>query len=117
MDILGTYFKMAGLGLAGGGGVLESLSVRVRNPFALRESLQIALEVAWPDLPPGAVCVIKSFLEKIPTRIQPIALPIDGGARQTILACSAHFRQSRTAHWLREDFVQALRDLERELQG
>lgn len=95
---------------------MEGLSVRVRNPFALRESLQIALEVAWPDLPPEGVTSLRTFLGRLPTRIQPVAVPVASEDRQALLACAAHFRQSRTSHWLREDFGHAMAELERELQ-
>ncbi len=96
---------------------MESLSVRVRNPFALKESLQVALEVAWPDLPPDRVCHVRAFLGQVPTLIHPVTLQVGRLERLALLACSRYFLQSRTAYWLREDFITAIRELERELQA
>lgn len=95
---------------------MESLSVRVRNPFALRESLQIALEVSWPDLDPDRVGSLRTFVSVIPALIQPTALEVAPGVREGLLSAVAYFRRSRTYHWLREDLCQALRDLEQGLK-
>lgn len=91
--------------------------MRVQNPFALRESLQVALEVAWPDMPPDEVYGLRSFTCEIPARVSPIALQVGTADRDGLLTCTGHFRQSRTWFWLREDLCDALCELERELRG
>lgn len=95
---------------------MERLSVRIRNPFALKESLQVALEVAWPDMAPDRVATLRRFLRGVPSVVQPTALAIEPGTREGILCCAAYFRQSRAWYWLREDLCQAIMDLERELK-
>lgn len=95
---------------------MEGLSIRVRNPFTLRESLLVALEVAWPDLPPDRVTCLRAFIAGIPALIHPTEVVVDAAQREGLLACTAYFRPSRTSHWFREDLGQALVDLERDLK-
>jgi TPP-dependent trihydroxycyclohexane-1,2-dione (THcHDO) dehydratase len=94
---------------------MESLSVRVRNPFALREALQVALEVTWPDLPSEQVASLRSFTRVIPAQVGPAALSVGGDVQVGVLSCAGHFRQSRTWYWLREDLCQAFTELEKDL--
>lgn len=96
---------------------MENLTVSVRNPYALREALTVALEVAWPDLAPEVPPGIRTCIAYIPAVIIPQEMHMDTGHRDAFLACISYFRRSRTYHWLREDFCDALRDLEKCLRG
>lgn len=96
---------------------MESLSVRVKNPFALRESLQVALEVSWADLPAEQVSDLKRFIGAVPAHVEATAVSVSPAERIGLKACAAYFRQSRTWYWLREDLSEALAELERELCG
>lgn len=91
--------------------------MRVQNPFALRESLQVALEVAWSDMPADELFGLRRFTREIPSCVSPTALKVGTMDRDGLLTCTAHFRQSRTWFWLREDLCEALCELERELRG
>lgn len=95
---------------------MESVSVKVLNPFALKESLLVALEVAWPDMDREAVSAVRGFLSHVPSSVRPAEIAVGQSEREGLLACSAYFQRSRTWHWMREDLVQALYDLFVELK-
>lgn len=95
---------------------MSTLSVRVRNPFVLRGSLEVVLEVARMDLANAEIERIRGLLLSIPNSVRPTELEIPlPGARAALLAVR-YFNQSRTLHWLREEMVSALMDLERALE-
>lgn len=96
---------------------MNRCSISVQNPFALRESLQIVLEVVWPDLPPKAVPRLRSFVHRLPISILPADIPIAEEEIEGLLLCSSLFRQSRTARWLPGDLVQVMSEFERALEG
>lgn len=96
---------------------MESLSIRIRNPFALREALQVALEVAWPDLPPEQVTCLKQFARHVPAQVGPAAVAVDAAVQRSLLSCSGHVRQSRTWYWMREDLCQAFNEFEKDLSA
>ncbi|MDB4898077.1 MAG: hypothetical protein JWN15_4339 [Firmicutes bacterium] len=96
---------------------MESLSIRIRNPFALREALQVALEVAWPDLPPEEVACLRQFTKLVPAQVGPAAIAVAADVQRSLHACSGHLRQSRTWYWMREDLCQAFNELEKDLSG
>jgi len=95
---------------------MSTLSVRVRNPFVLKGSLEVVLEVARMDLANAEIEEIRGLLVSIPNSVRPAELEISlSGARAALLAVR-YFGQSRTRHWLREEMVSALNDLERALE-
>ena len=96
---------------------MSTLSVRVRNPFVLRGSLEVVLEVARMDLANAEIEEIRASLAAIPNSVRPteLQIPLPGGAAPHCWR-SATSNQSRTRHWLREEMVSALLDLERALE-
>ena len=95
---------------------MDVISVPVRNPFALRECLEVALEVTWPDLGTEQVGCLRSLVRGIPCTVTAAELPVGPCEREALLACATHFRRSRTWYWLRSDLGDALTDLARQLQ-
>ena len=89
--------------------------MQVRNPFALREALQIVLEVTWPDLPPDQVDAIRAQVGALPTRIHAARWTLSPAAREALRSSLARFNQSRASYWLREDLSEALQDLKTQL--
>ncbi len=95
---------------------MSTLSVRVRNPFVLRGSLEVVLEVARMDLANAEIEEIRGLLGAIPNSVRPAELQIPLPAAQAALLAVRYFHHSRTRHWLREEMVGALLDLERALE-
>lgn len=94
---------------------VDAATVPVRNPFALRECLEVALEVTWPDMGPDQRDCLRTLVRAIPCKVAAAALPIGRCEREALLACAAHFRGSRTWYWLRSDLSEALSDLAEQL--
>lgn len=66
---------------------MSTLSVRVRNPFVLRGSLEVVLEVARMDLANAEIEQIRGLLLSIPNSVRPTELEIPlPGARAALLA-------------------------------
>jgi hypothetical protein len=95
---------------------IKSLSLRIANPFSLRESLLIALEVTWPDMAPDKVELVKRFAVGLPRQVGPTAAAIDVEEQRALLTCTGHFRQRRSWYWLREDLGEAVTAMERQLR-
>ncbi len=72
---------------------MEQLSVRVRNPSALRESLQVALEVVWPDLSPEHASCVRRFAKSVPAQVAPASVAVSSREREGLLTCAAYFKQ------------------------
>lgn len=99
-----------------GGMAVDVATVPVRNPFALRECLEVALEVTWPDVGREQAECLRCLVGAIPCKVAAAELPVGPSERDALLACAAHFRRSRTWYWLRPDLCEALTDLEHQLQ-
>ena len=99
-----------------GGKSVDMSLVPVRNPFALRESLEVALEVTWPDVGETQVSCLRALVRVIPAGVGAACLPVGACESEALLACVAHFRRSRTYYWLRSDLSDALADLEHQLR-
>lgn len=95
---------------------VDGALVPVRNPFALRECLEVALEVTWPDVGQDQLACLRTLVRAIPAKIGAAHLCVGPGEREALLACVAFFRRSRTFYWLRSDLSDALSDLECQLQ-
>lgn len=95
---------------------MSTLSVRVRNPFVLKGSLEVVLEVARMDLANAEIEEIRGLLVAIPNSVRPAELEIPLAGAHAALLAVRYFNQSRTRHWLREEMVNALLDLERALE-
>ncbi|MDF2629236.1 MAG: hypothetical protein K0R39_3067 [Symbiobacteriaceae bacterium] len=95
---------------------MDAAQVSVRNPFAFRECLEVALEVTWPDVAQEQADALRTLLRAIPCKVAAAQLPMGPCERQALLACGAHFRRSRTWYWLRSDLSEAWTDMEHQLQ-
>lgn len=95
---------------------MDGTRVPIRNPFALRECLEVALEVTWPDVAQEQAACLRSLVREIPVRVGAAQVSLGPGEREALLACAAHFRRSRTFYWLRADLCEALADLEHQLK-
>lgn len=84
----------------------------MRNGFTLKEALHVALEVTWPDLPADQAGTLRRLVEQVPGCIGSVDLDMAPADKAAVEACMAHFRQSHTWYWLREDFAGALNELE-----
>src|SRR5690606_21929410 len=62
--------------LPGEGLAMSTLSVRVRNPFVLKGSLEVVLEVARMDLANAEIEQIRGLLVAIPNSVRPAELEI-----------------------------------------
>jgi len=94
---------------------MSTMTVRVANPFLLRGSLEVALEVARMDLAIAEVEAVRGFLTTLPHSVRPADLSIAAHEARAVLLAIRYFAHSRTRYWLREEMVAALRDLERAL--
>ena len=92
---------------------MSTLSVRVGNPFMLKGSLEVVLEVARMDLANAEIEEIRSLLASIPNSVRPAELAIAIPRARIVLLAVRYFAHSRTRYWLREDMAHALMDLER----
>ena len=95
---------------------MDGVQVPVRNPFALRECLEVALEVTWPDVGRDQAACLRALVKAIPVKIGSAELALGPGERNALLACAAHFRRSRTWYWLRADLCEALSEVEQQLK-
>jgi predicted dinucleotide-binding enzyme len=94
---------------------MSTLSVRVGNPFMLKGSLEVVLEVARMDLANAEIEEIRSLLATIPNSVRPSELAIAVPRARILLLAVRYFAHSRTRYWLREDMAGALLELERAL--
>lgn len=95
---------------------MSTLSVRVRNPFVLKGSLEVVLDVARMDLANAEIEEIRGLLVAIPNSVRPAELEIPLAGAHAALLAVRYFNQSRTRHWLREEMLSALAELERALE-
>ncbi|MBP2019841.1 hypothetical protein J2Z79_003283 [Symbiobacterium terraclitae] len=94
---------------------MSTLSVRVANPFLLKGSLEVALEVARMDLAVAEVEAVRDLLVTLPHTVRPADLHLALPQARAVLLALRYFAHSRTRYWLREEMVSALRELERTL--
>ncbi|WP_404347879.1 hypothetical protein LG311_19020 [Sutcliffiella horikoshii] len=84
------------------------LELKVKDVYALKESLKVAHEVTYSDLSFFQNEAIRSFTKNI-TSDSPIVL-IYPNLKEDLIICLNIFKTSRTWHWLKEDFKNAVND-------
>lgn len=94
----------------------EALTVQIKNPFALREALLVALEVSWPDLPAEQASNVKALIGTVPCQNRAMEIHLHPIRQAALLACAGYFRNTKTCQWLREDLRAALVELMTPLQ-
>ena len=91
---------------------MSTLTVKVANPFVLKGSLEVALEVARMDLAIAEIEAVRDLLATVPNSVRPAELAMDLPQARAVLLAIRYFAHSRTRFWLREEMVGALRELE-----
>jgi hypothetical protein len=81
----------------------------ISDPLSFKESILISLE-ALSDYE-----YLREFVESIPSSVGVLKLDPSGEVAEGIKGCLAEFKTTKTFFWLREDFKNALYDIERQL--
>lgn len=89
----------------------ETLTVRISNPFALREALLVALEATWPDLSSEQASTLKDFTLGIPSQTAPKKIPLLRTEQTALLGLAGYFRSTATCRWMQSTLHVALSDL------
>ncbi|MDQ1000350.1 hypothetical protein QFZ28_000750 [Neobacillus niacini] len=89
-------------------------NLTILNPFTFKTSMDIALEVTFPVLASetheNLMCVVK----RVPNYLRAETLTTTSEEKNQLKECIQAFKQSKTCSWIREDFLQALNDIERQ---
>ncbi|TLS38675.1 hypothetical protein [Pseudalkalibacillus caeni] len=89
--------------------------IYVSNPANLKEALTIAIEATGTILTTTQRENLSMFVNEIPNKIQEEELSIEPETNKDFIFCLEHFENTRTFHWLRENFYEILLDFKREL--
>ncbi|WP_342515532.1 hypothetical protein [Sutcliffiella sp. FSL R7-0096] len=87
---------------------MMQLELKVRDVYALKESLKVAHEVTYSDLSFFQNQAIRSFTKNISS--DNIKMKLSPSLRKDLILCLNIFKSSRTWHWLKEDFKNAVDD-------
>jgi hypothetical protein len=96
---------------------MENRPVPVRNAFTLREGLEVALEVTWPDLGPEQGEALRALTRNLPVQVAAVEVTFRPQDEEAFLACMGRFKGSRTWYWLRSDLSEALTEAEQHLNS
>lgn len=89
-------------------------SLNIPNPFTFKTSLDIALEVTFPVLPADTHENLKDLVNKVPNHLWPETIAASQQEKSDLKECIQAFKQTKTCSWMREDFLEALNDIERQ---
>ena len=92
-------------------------SVYLQHSFCLKQCLLIALEVSGTKLSNKQYAGIKDFTGRLKHGIHAGAIEVDEALRLDLLELLQGFRNSHTYNWIREDFHEAVYELDRKLHG
>lgn len=84
------------------------LELKVRDIYALKESLKVAHEVTYSDLSFFQNEAIKCFTKDISSDNS--MMQLSPGLKEDLIICLNIFKTSRTWHWLKEDFKVSIED-------
>lgn len=84
----------------------------IKDPLCFKESITISLEVLSGG---GDYEALQGFIGKIPSTVSTINLDIPMEIEVALLHCIDKFKETRTYYYLREDFKNALYDIEIQL--
>ncbi|WP_144550553.1 hypothetical protein [Bacillus sp. X1(2014)] len=85
--------------------------VYLKDPVSIKEALSVALEV----LPDNKYNQLKESVAWIPIIVGRTKWEIPEELKEDLIHCIKEFKQSKTYFWLREDFKNALYDMEIQL--
>jgi hypothetical protein len=83
----------------------------VKDPLCFKASISISLE-ALPLYDNG---LLREFVESIPSSVGRVRLETSPEVEERLISCLNEFKETKTYHWLREDFKNALYDIEIQL--
>lgn len=98
------------------GGTQMMRDLVIPNPFTFKTALEIALEITLPVLPNDEHESIKELISRVPNELKSVPLSISSEEERQIMDCIAAFKQSKTFYWTRDDFLLALKDIERQFK-
>ncbi|MBM7656433.1 hypothetical protein [Neobacillus cucumis] len=84
----------------------------IPTPLRFKTFMEIALEVTFSILDPVTHNNVKRLLNRVPNNLSTETLTTSMEEKNQIRECLNAFKQSRTYYWVREDFLQELKDLE-----
>jgi hypothetical protein len=83
----------------------------VKDPLCFKASISISLEaLSHYDNGP-----LREFVESIPSSVGRVRLETTPEVEESLKSCMNEFKETKTYHWLREDFKNALYDIEIQL--
>jgi hypothetical protein len=94
--------------------VIVQTNLTIRNPFTFKTSMDIALEVTFPVLTSETHENLMCIVKRVPNYLRPETLTATPEEKSHLKECIQAFKQSKTCSWIREDFLQALNDIERQ---
>ncbi len=89
-------------------------NLTIQNPFTFKVSMDIALEVTFPVLASETHENLMSLVKRVPNYLSVETLTATPEDKIQLKECIHAFKQSKTCSWIREDFLQALNDIERQ---
>jgi hypothetical protein len=94
--------------------VILQTNLTIPNPFTFKTSMDIALEVTFPVLASETHENLLSLVKRVPNYLRSGMLTATPEEKTQLKECIQAFKQSKTCSWIREDFLQALNDIERQ---
>ncbi|WP_307193412.1 hypothetical protein [Neobacillus niacini] len=83
----------------------------VKDPLCFKASIDISLEVL-SEIDDG---LLREFVDSIPSSVSWVSLETTSEVEESLKCCLVKFKETKTYHWLREDFKNALYDIEIQL--
>jgi hypothetical protein len=83
----------------------------VKDPLCFKASISISLEVL-SEFNHG---LLRDFVNTIPSKVGRVVLEAPSEVEEQLRRCILQFKETKTYHWLREDFKNALYDIEIQL--
>ena len=86
----------------------------IPSPCRFKTFMEIALEVTFSILDPVTHENLKRLLNRVPNNLSSETLTTSMEENKQLKECINAFKQSKTYYWVREDFLQELKDIERQ---
>lgn len=83
----------------------------LNDPISFKESMLVSLEILCEKKYPQ----LKDYIKSIPSAVGRISLEPSPEIAESLKNCIAHFKQTKTYFWLREDFKNSIYDIEIQL--
>jgi hypothetical protein len=83
----------------------------VKDPLCFKAAISISLEVL-SDFDDG---ILREFVDSIPSTVGRLSLEAAPEVEERLRNCLVQLKETKTYHWLREDFKNALYNIEIQL--